>query len=341
MDCARGATGYVYAGVIPYKFKDVYLDDIPQLPAKIMVNIADPERSLTVSQLPVDGVGLARMEFIINNVIKIHPMALIHPEKVTDEAVRAQIAAATYGYERQPDFFVDALARSVGMITASFYPRPVIVRMSDFKSNEYRNLIGGTFFEPKEDNPMLGFRGASRYYHPLYQEAFALECAAIKKVREEMGLDNLVVMIPFVRTPQEGRKVLEVMAEHGLHKGENGLKIIMMCELPTNVLLIDEYSKIFDGFSIGSNDLTQMTLAVDRDSVILAPLFDERDPAVTQFVAQAIAGAHRNNRPIGICGQAPSDYPEFADFLLKHNIDSLSLSPDTVVPFLLRYKNNR
>jgi len=336
LDCSRGERGYIYDGELPFKVQEIALDEVPRLDTKVMVNIADPDRALSVSQLPVDGVGLARIEFIINNAIKIHPMALVHPERVTDQAVRDEIERYTKGYADKQAYFVDSLARGVAMIAAAFYPREVIVRMSDFKSNEYRNLIGGIFFEPVEENPMLGFRGASRYYNPRYQEAFALECAAMKKVRNDMGLDNVLLMIPFVRTPQEGEKVLATMAEQGLKKGEQGLKIIMMCELPSNIILIDAFSALFDGFSIGSNDLTQTVLGVDRDSDIMAELFDERDGAVQALIAQAIAGAHRNNRPIGICGQAPSDYPEFAQFLLDNQIDSISLSPDTVVPFLLR-----
>ena len=336
IDCSKGGRGVVYDGKLPFEVQEVALNELPKLDTKVMVNIAEPSRALHVSMLPTDGVGLARIEFIINNAIKIHPMALVHPGKVTDSKVREQIKERTKGYEDKKQYFIDSLARGVAMIAAAFYPRQVIVRMSDFKTNEYRNLIGGTFFEPVEENPMLGFRGAFRYYNPRYQDAFALECAAMKKVREDMGLDNVTLMIPFVRTPQEGKKVLDVMAQYGLKKGENGLKIIMMCELPTNVILIDEFSKIFDGFSIGSNDLTQMTLGVDRDSGLMAELFDERDEAVMRFVKQAIEGAHRNNRSIGFCGQAPSDYPDFAQFLLKNKIDSLSLSPDTVIPFLLR-----
>jgi len=340
LDCSKGARGFVFDGSIPCTVQEVELDVVPTIDAKIMVNIAEPDRALHIAQLPTDGVGLARIEFIINNAIKIHPMALIHPEKITDSKVHDLINKHTVGYSNKKQYFVDTLARGVGMIAAAFYPRTVVVRMSDFKSNEYRNLIGGAFFEPLEENPMLGFRGASRYYNPRYKEAFALECAAMNTVRRQMGLDNITLMIPFVRTVKEGEKVLKSMAQHGLEKGSNGLKIIMMCELPSNIMLIDEFSRLFDGFSIGSNDLTQMILGVDRDSEILESLFDERDKAVKCFVEQAIEGAHRNNRPIGICGQAPSDYPEFAQFVLDRRIDSLSLSPDTVIPFLLRYASN-
>jgi len=341
IDCSKGECGVVYAGELPFKVQEAVLDELPKIDTKLMVNIAEPSRALHVSMLPTDGVGLARIEFIITNAIKVHPMALVHPEKVTDRRVREQIAECTRSYVDPKQYFIDSLARGVAMISAAFYPRQVIVRMSDFKSNEYRNLVGGTFFEPVEENPMLGFRGASRYYSSRYQEAFALECIAMKKVREDMGLDNVTLMIPFVRSPQEAKKVLEIMAQYGLKKGENNLKIIMMCELPTNIILIDEFSKLFDGFSIGSNDLTQMTLGVDRDSGLMAELFNEQDAAVMKFLEQAIEGAHKNNLPIGICGQAPSDYPEFAQFLLKNKIDSLSLSPDTVIPFLLRCANKK
>lgn len=337
IDCSRGSTGYIYDGHIPFEVKTTELSSIPTLPFKLMVNLADPSSAFTVSSLPTSGVGLARLEFIITGNIKVHPMALIHPEKITDDATRAEIAEITAAYPNGTDFFVDQLACNIGMIGAAFYPRPVIVRFSDFKSNEYRNLIGGTYFEPEEENPMIGFRGASRYYHEQYREAFALECAAMKKVRDTMGLTNVVPMIPFVRTTTEGKKVIAEMASHNLIQGQNGLRVIMMCEIPSNVILIDDFSKIFDGFSIGSNDLTQMTLGVDRDSHLLAAAFDERDPAVTKLMAQAIQGAKRNNRPIGICGQGPSDYPELAAFLIEQGIDSLSLNPDTIMPFLMRY----
>lgn len=337
IDCSRGSTGYIYDGHIPFEVKTTELNSIPTLPVKLMVNLADPSSAFTVSALPVAGVGLARLEFIITGNIKVHPMALIHPEKVTDDATRAEIAEITAAYPNGKDFFVDQLACNIGMIGAAFYPRPVIVRFSDFKSNEYHNLIGGSYFEPEEENPMIGFRGASRYYHEQYREAFALECAAMKKVRDTMGLTNVIPMIPFVRTTTEGQKVIAEMASHDLKQGHNDLRIIMMCEIPSNVILIDDFSKIFDGFSIGSNDLTQMTLGVDRDSHLLAAAFDERDPAVTKLMAQAIQGAKRNNRPIGICGQGPSDYPELAAFLIEQGIDSLSLNPDTIMPFLMRY----
>jgi pyruvate,water dikinase len=271
------------------------------------------------------------MEFIINTFIKIHPLALIHFDQLEDAAAKAEIAVLTSGYEDKPQFFVETLARGVAMLAAAFYPREVILRLSDFKSNEYASLIGGRAYEPEEENPMIGFRGASRYYHPRYQEGFALECRAVKKVRDEMGLTNLKVMIPFCRTVEEGRRVQEEMARHGLRRGDNGLEIYVMCEIPSNVILAGEFAEIFDGFSIGSNDLTQLILGVDRDSEIVAPLFDERNPAVKTMIAQVIAACRARGCKIGICGQAPSDYPEFARFLVEQGIDSMSLNPDTVL----------
>lgn len=338
LDCSQGAMGYVYDGAIPFERQEIKLEKIPRLSTKIMVNIADPDTAITVGMLPTDGVGLARLEFIISNVVKIHPMALLHPEMIIDEAVQKKINGITSAYKDKKQFFVDTLAYGIGIIAAAFYPRPVIVRLSDFKTNEYRNLVGGSYFEAQEENPMLGFRGASRYYHEKYKEAFALECAALKMVRESMGLDNVKIMVPFVRSVDEGRKVINEMRSHGLVQGERGLQIIMMCEIPSNVLLIDQFSKIFDGFSIGSNDLTQLTLGVDRDSQLLASLFDERDAAVQKFLAIAIEGAHAAGRPIGICGQAPSDYPEIADHLMQLGIDSMSLNADSIIPFLMRHK---
>jgi pyruvate,water dikinase len=284
--------------------------------------------------LPVAGVGLARLEFIISNAIKVHPMALVHPERVEDEKTREQIDEITVGYVDQTAFFVDVLARNIGILAAAFYPKPVIVRLSDFKTNEYRNLIGGHYFESVEENPMLGFRGASRYCHEQYKEAFALECAALLKVRHDMGFKNVEIMVPFVRTTGEARAVLASMQSHGLTRGNDGLRIIMMCEIPSNVLLIDDFAQLFDGFSIGSNDLTQLTLGVDRDSALVAPLFDERDPAVKKLLVMAVEGAKRNNVYSGICGQAPSDYPEIAELLIKAGIDSLSLNADAILPFL-------
>jgi pyruvate,water dikinase len=302
---------------------------------KIMMNLGNPEEAFSLSMIPNDGIGLARMEFIINSYIKIHPMALVHPEKITDEDVRKMIDALTFGYKDKEDYFVEKLAHGVGTIAAAFYPKPVIVRLSDFKTNEYASLIGGQYFEPEEDNPMLGFRGASRYYNDRYREGFALECRAMKRVREAMGLDNLIIMVPFCRRVEEGEKVLAEMAKNGLKRGEKGLELYIMCEIPNNVMLIDEFSKLFDGFSIGSNDLTQLALGVDRDSALVAHDFDERDPGVLKMISLAIRGAKKNHRHSGLCGQAPSDYPDFAEFLVKEGIDSISLNPDSVMKITL------
>jgi pyruvate,water dikinase len=337
LDCFHGAVGTVYKGKLAYTIDETVLDDIPTLPVAVMVNIADPDSALQLSFLPVAGVGLARLEFIITNFIKVHPMALLYPERVEDKVVRAEIDTLTASYKNKIDFFVEQLSQGVGMIAAAFYPRPVVVRLSDFKSNEYRNLLGGSYFEPIEENPMIGFRGASRYYNERYKEAFALECQALLRVRAVMGLKNVKIMIPFVRTVQEAQFVVDEMALHGLVRGDDGLELVMMCEVPSNVIMIEEFSRYFDGFSIGSNDLTQLVLGVDRDSTILASLFDERDEAVNKMMVMAIEGAHKSGRYIGICGQAPSDYPEIAEFLIKAGIDSLSLNADSVLPFLMSY----
>ncbi|BDC34416.1 phosphoenolpyruvate synthase [Candidatus Dependentiae bacterium Noda2021] len=341
LDCSQGMQGAVYDGLIPFKKIDTVLEPLPTLTSKIMINLADPDRAFSCASLPVDGVGLARLEFVINSEIKVHPMALLYQEKVLDGEIRNSIDVITNGYESGADFFVDVLAQGIGMIAAAFYPKPVIVRFSDFKSNEYGNLIGGSYFEPEEENPMIGFRGASRYYHHAYEPAFLLECAAIKKVRSEMGLTNVKIMIPFVRTIKEAQRVIELLDEQGLKSGVDGLEIIMMCEVPSNVILIDQFSNYFDGFSIGSNDLTQLTLGIDRDSQLLLPLFDERDPAVMRMIELAITGAHEKHKHIGICGQAPSDYPEIAHWLLARAIDSISLNPDTVIPFLQHITEKR
>lgn len=333
IDCSQGMVGMVYYGSLPFNKEYVSLKSLPKLNTKLMINLADPDRAFSYSSLPVEGVGLARIEFIINTAIKIHPMALIAPERVTEKKVHHEIEQLTAAYPDKQDYFVDKLAQGVGMIAAAFYPKPIIVRFSDFKSNEYKNLIGGSFFEPEEENPMIGFRGASRYYHPEYEPAFRLECAAIKKVRDEMGLTNIKVMVPFVRTVSEAEKVIKLLEEQELLK-DNGLAVIMMCEVPSNVILIDKFSQYFDGFSIGSNDLTQLTLGIDRDSALLSDVFDERDPAVMKMIELALQGAQKNDRSIGICGQAPSDYPEIAHWLLAKGIDSISLNPDTVIPFL-------
>ena len=331
VSCAEGDAGFVYDGALAFETTRTRISEVGRPRTRILLNLANPEEAFRSSFLPCDGVGLARMEFIINTFIKIHPLALIHFDQLEDAAAKAEIAVLTSDYDNKPQFFVETLARGVAMLAAAFYPREVILRLSDFKSNEYASLIGGRAYEPEEENPMIGFRGASRYYHPRYQEGFALECRAVKKVRDEMGLTNLKVMIPFCRTVEEGRRVQEEMARHGLRRGDNGLEIYVMCEIPSNVILAGEFAEIFDGFSIGSNDLTQLILGVDRDSEIVAPLFDERNPAVKTMIAQVIAACRARGCKIGICGQAPSDYPEFARFLVEQGIDSLSLNPDSVL----------
>lgn len=331
ISCSEGDTGYVYSGKLPFHVESIDLATLPKTKTKIMMNVGNPDEAFALSQLPNDGVGLARMEFIISSAIKVHPLALLEYEQVTDVATRHAIDELTHGYVERSQFFVDTLARGVGQIAAAFYPNDVIVRMSDFKTNEYANLIGGAAFEPHEENPMLGFRGASRYYDPRYRAAFGLECQAMKKVRDDMGLTNVKLMIPFCRTVEEGRKVQAVMAEYGLKRGERGLELYVMCEIPSNVIAAAEFAEIFDGFSIGSNDLTQLTLGVDRDSEIVAHVFDERNPAVMRFIAEAITSVQKAGRKIGICGQAPSDYPEFAQFLVERKIDSISLNPDAVL----------
>ncbi|NEO32085.1 MAG: phosphoenolpyruvate synthase [Symploca sp. SIO3C6] len=335
VSCAEGDEGRVYQGLLPFERQQTTLEDLPRPRTQILMNVGNPEQAFGLSALPSDGVGLARLEFIIANHIEIHPLALLHYDKLEDEAVKAQIAEKTKLYQDKPKFFIDKLARGVGIIAAAFYPKPVIVRMSDFKSNEYANLLGGRQFEPLEENPMLGWRGASRYYDPKYRDAFALECQAIKRVRDRKGLTNVIPMIPFCRTPDEGRQVLAEMAKNGLERGVNGLQVYVMCELPSNVIQADEFSEVFDGFSIGSNDLTQLTLGLDRDSALVAHIFDERNQAVKRMVKMAIATAKEKGRKIGICGQAPSDYPEFAKFLVEQGIDSMSLNPDSLLKTLL------
>ncbi|WP_456431193.1 phosphoenolpyruvate synthase [Nitratifractor sp.] len=330
VSCAEGETGYVYDGILPFEVETVDLSNLSKPKTEIMMNLGNPDQAFSLADLPVDGVGLARMEFIINEYIKAHPMALKHPEKV-DEETRKQLEDLAKAYESMEDFFVKTLSEGVATIAAAVYPKPCVVRMSDFKTNEYATLLGGKFFEPVEDNPMLGFRGAARYTHPAYEEGFALECAAMKRAREVIGMDNIILMIPFCRRIEEGRKVVDTMAKYGLKKGEKGLEVYVMCEIPNNVIQIDRFSEIFDGFSIGSNDLTQLTLGVDRDSEIVAFDYDERDPGVLKMIEMAVEGCRRNRRHSGICGQAPSDYPEVAEFLVRLGIDSMSLNPDSVL----------
>jgi pyruvate,water dikinase len=335
VSCADGEEGRVYNGLLPFEIEELQLDDVPRTRTQILMNVGNPHEAFRLSMIPNDGVGLARTEFIIANHIKVHPLALLHFDQLKDKAAKWEISQLTTQYEEMSDYFVDKLASGIGMLAAAFYPKPVVVRMSDLKSNEYANLIGGQDFEPEEENPMMGWRGASRYYDPKYQAAYGLECKAFKRVRDEMGLTNVIPMIPFCRTPAEGRKVLEEMAKHGLVQGESGLQVYVMCELPSNVELADRFSEIFDGFSIGSNDLTQLTLGLDRDSALVSHLFDERDEAVKRKLERVIATAKQFNRKIGICGQAPSDYPEFAQFLVEQGIDSISLNPDSVLKTLL------
>lgn len=331
ISCAEGDTGFVYDGQLEFNVERINLEATGRPKTKVMMNVGNPEEAFALSFIPNDGVGLAREEFIITTYIKIHPLALLDYGKMEGGTVKDKIDELTRGDADKPQFFVDRLAQGVAMIAAAFYPKDVILRLSDFKTNEYANLIGGNDYEPGEENPMIGFRGASRYYNPRYQAGFALECQAVKKVREEMGLKNLKLMIPFCRTVEEGRRVQAEMERHGLKRGKDGLEIYVMCEIPSNVILADEFSEIFDGFSIGSNDLTQLILGVDRDSEIVAPIFDERNAAVKKMIAQVIDVCRAKNRKIGICGQAPSDYPDFAQFLVEHGIDSISLNPDTVL----------
>ncbi|MBN1377509.1 phosphoenolpyruvate synthase [Candidatus Woesearchaeota archaeon] len=331
VSCAEGEEGFVYKGLLDFEVKKYNLESIPKTKTKIMINIGNPEEAFELSFLPNSGVGLAREEFIINSYIKIHPKALLDFENIKDKKAKKKIEKLTYSYEDKTLFFIDKLAQGIGMIAAAFYPKDVIVRLSDFKSNEYANLIGGKEFEPEEDNPMIGWRGASRYYNEKYKEAFALECRALKKVREEFGLNNVKVMVPFCRTTKEGKKVLREMEKNGLRQGEKGLEVYVMCEIPSNVLLGEEFSEIFDGFSIGTNDLTQLTLGLDRDSELVSDIFDERNDAVKNMVRKIINTAHRNNRKVGICGDAPSTFKEFAQFLVECGIDSISLSPDAVI----------
>ncbi len=335
VSCAEGDTGHIYAGKLDFEVATADLENMPPAPLKIMMNVGNPERAFDFAQLPNQGIGLARLEFIIARQIGIHPRALLEYDRQPAD-IKAKIDEMSAGYADPVSFYVDRLAEGIATLTAAFAPDPVIVRLSDFKSNEYANLVAGRQYEPHEENPMIGFRGASRYVHPEFRDCFALECRAVKKVREDMGLTNCWVMIPFVRTLGEGRAVVETLAANGLRQGENGLKVIMMCELPSNALLADEFLDIFDGFSIGSNDLTQLTLGLDRDSGIVAHLFDERDPAVKKLFSMAIQTAKRRGKYVGICGQGPSDHPDLAEWLMDEGIESVSLNPDTVVDTWLR-----
>ena len=331
VSCAEGDSGRVYNGAVGFHVDRTEVGDVARPRTQIMINLGNPDLAFKTSFLPNDGVGLARMEFIISEYIKVHPLALMHPEKVDDPEVRRTIDRITQGYPDGSAFFVERLSEGIGTIAAAFWPKPVVVRMSDFKTNEYASLLGGQGFEPSESNPMLGFRGASRYAHPAYAEGFALECRAMQRVRDEMGLTNVILMLPFVRRIAEADLVLQTMADLGLRRGENGLKVYAMCEIPNNVILIDEFAKRFDGFSIGSNDLTQLTLGVDRDSEIVAFDYDERDEGVKEMIRLAVEGCRRNGIHSGLCGQAPSDYPDMAEFLVRVGIESMSLNPDTVV----------
>ena len=335
VSCAEGDTGFIYQGLLPFERITADLEHMPPAPLKIMMNVGNPERAFDFAQLPNQGIGLARLEFIIARQIGVHPKALLDFDN-QPEAIKAQIRPLMAGYADPVSFYVDRLAEGIATLTAAFAPETVIVRLSDFKSNEYANLIAGQQYEPHEENPMIGFRGASRYIDPSFRDCFELECRAVKKVRETMGLTNCWIMIPFVRTLDEGRKVIDILEHNGLKSGENGLKIIMMCELPSNALLADEFLEIFDGFSIGSNDLTQLTLGLDRDSAIVAHLFDERNAAVKKLLSMAISAAKAKGKYIGICGQGPSDHPDLADWLLQQGIESVSLNPDSVVDTWLR-----
>jgi pyruvate,water dikinase len=343
VDCTSGSVGKIFLGKISFKVKKYDLEKIPKLPTKIMINIGAPEIAFKTSFLPNDGVGLARIEFILAEKIRVHPLALYHFEKLKQKSKKdkkikeivKKIEEIAIEHKDKKEHFYKELAEGIAQIASAFWPKPVIVRFSDFKTNEYRQLIGGELFEPEESNPMLGWRGASRYYDPKFQPAFEMECKAIKKAREEFGLKNIWVMIPFCRTPEEGKKVLELIEKNGLKRGKDGLKVICMCEIPSNVILAEEFLKIFDGFSIGSNDLTQLVLGLDRDSALVAKVGDERNEAVKEMVKKVIKICNQKKKYCGICGQAPSDYPEFAEFIMKEGIQSMSLNPDTVIKTIL------
>jgi pyruvate,water dikinase len=330
VSCAEGDSGYVYGGLLDFEIREVSLDTLPELPFKIMMNVGNPDRAFDFTALPNAGVGLARLEFIINRMIGVHPQALLNYQSLP-ESIRTRVGERIAGYDGPVEFYVERLKEGIATIAAAFHPQPVIVRMSDFKSNEYANLIGGELYEPHEENPMLGHRGASRYVSKSFEACFELECRALRRVRDEMGLTNVWVMIPFVRTVAEARQVVELLAKYGLKRGKNDLRLIMMCEVPSNALLADQFLEHFDGFSIGSNDLTQLTLGLDRDSELVAPLFDERDPAVKQLLHLAIQACLRHGKYVGICGQGPSDHPDLARWLMDEGIESVSLNPDSVV----------
>lgn len=331
VSCASGETGFVYKGILPFTVEKNRIKDLHKTKTKIMMNVGDPNSAFSLSAIPSDGVGLAREEFIFTDFIKIHPLALARFEQVKDKITKAKIEKLTRGYADKKQYCIDKLAEGISFIASAFYPNDVIVRLSDFKTNEYAKLIGGKYFEPEEENPMIGWRGASRYYDDNYKDGFEMECEAIKKVREEWGLLNVIVMIPFCRTPEEGKKVIATMKKFGLERGKNGLQIYVMAEIPSNVILAEEFCKIFDGFSIGSNDLTQLTLGVDRDSALVSHIYDENNKAVKKLIRDLIKTAHKHGKKVGICGQAPSDYPKFAEFLVDAGIDSISLNPDTVL----------
>lgn len=336
ISCAEGDEGYVYKGKLDFEVETLDLSSLKRPKTQIKLNLGNPALALSSANIPNDGIGLARMEFIISSFIQVHPLALIYFDKLEDSETKKRIQELTQNYDYKPQYFIDKLAQGVALLAASVYPKPILVRMSDFKTNEYANLIGGSQFEPEEENPMIGWRGASRYYSENYKEGFALECLAMKKVRDEFGLTNIQLMIPFCRTPEEGKNVIAEMRKNGLVQGENGLEIYVMAEIPSNVICADEYAQIFDGFSIGSNDLTQLTLGIDRDSGLIAHLFDERHIAVKRMISMLIKTAHKYNKSVGICGQAPSDFPDFAEFLVEEGIDSMSLNPDSIMSTTLK-----